>query len=65
MMQTPMEFIRCKRIETAKDLLLFSDMNITQIAYSTGFKSIHHFSNTFFKYTGIRPNQFKNAENKK
>ena len=64
MKQTPMDFIRSRRIEAAKDLLLFSDMNITQIAYSTGFKNIHHFSNTFFKYTGIRPNQFKSAENK-
>lgn len=60
--QTPMSFIKNKRIEKAKELLCYSDMNITQIATATGFKSIHYFSNVFFECTGIRPINYRNEK---
>ena len=56
---TPMQFIRDARIERAKELLRFSDMNITQVSSASGFQSIHHFSNLFFKQTGSTPSQYR------
>lgn len=56
---TPMEYIRNVRMEKAKELLVYSDMNITQVAECVGFRSIHHFSNCFSKYTGMTPSKFK------
>ena len=61
--QTPMNFIKEKRIEKAKELLLYSDMNISQIAIATGFKTIHYFSKVFYETTGARPLNYRN-ENK-
>ena len=60
--QTPMNYIRRVRMEQAKDLLLYSDMNITQVALSVGFNSIHHFSNVFQKHFGLRPNECKKSK---
>lgn len=58
---TPMAFILNKRIEKAKGLLRFSDMSITQIADALGFKSIHYFSNAFYKATGLRPSDYRSS----
>jgi len=58
--QTPMNFIKDKRIEKAKELLVYSDMNISQIAVATGFKTIHYFSKVFYEDTGVRPLNYRN-----
>lgn len=57
---TPVRFIRDTRLEKAGDLLRYSDMNISQIALATGFKSIHYFSKVFFECMGIRPIDYRN-----
>ena len=57
--KTPLEFMRQKRIEAAKSLLQYSDLNVTQIAEELGFKSIHYFSKVFYEQTGIRPLKFR------
>lgn len=59
--RTPMAFIQDKRIERAKELLIYSDMNISQIALATGFKTVHYFSNMFLKHTGKRPLEYRNG----
>ena len=56
---TPMAYVRKEKIKKAKELLIYSDMNITQISEAVGFESIHHFSNVFSKATGVSPNRFK------
>lgn len=56
---TPMVYILSRRIERAKSLLRFSDLNITQIAITTGFKSVHYFSRVFFKYVKVRPSDYR------
>ena len=58
---TPMAFLRKIRIEKAKELLCFSDMSVSQIAYMTGFETVHHFSNVFLKNTGTRPREYREA----
>ena len=61
--QTPMNFLKDKRLEKAKELLLYSDMNTSQIAIVTGFKTVHYFSKVFYETTGTRPLNYRN-ENK-
>lgn len=60
---TPMDYILAKRMEKAKELLRFSDMNITQIAYATGFKSVHYFSKVFFDNMKVRPSDWRLNQN--
>ena len=57
--KTPMIYVRDKRIQQAMQLLTYSDMNITQIANATGFKTVHYFSKTFFDCTGQRPLDYR------
>ena len=56
---TPIRYILGKRMEKAKELLGFSDMNITQIAAAVGFKDIHYFSKVFYDYMRERPSEYR------
>jgi YesN/AraC family two-component response regulator len=48
------------RIEKAKELLIKRpDWPVARIAEETGFASQHHFSNSFRKYVGMTPTQYK------
>ena len=58
--KAPITYIREERVFKAIELLKHSDMSVTQIAYSVGFKNIHHFSSFFLKTVGERPQAFKN-----
>ena len=46
------------RIEKAKELLLYSDKNITQVAEELGYNSIHHFSSQFKRVVGLSPKSY-------
>lgn len=54
------EYIRSRRIARAKDLLLQSDLPITEIAYQTGFSDYNHFSRVFRATTGRSARQYRN-----
>lgn len=58
---TPNEYIRLSRVNLAKHLLKFTDMNIYEIAEKTGFQSTSYFANTFKKITGMTPLQFRST----
>jgi len=47
------------KIEKAKELLVYSDMNITEIADELNYSSAAHLSNQFKKITGLTPSQYK------
>lgn len=49
------------RIQYAKKLLDTTSLKIYEIAEASGFHSTTHFSNTFKKYTGIRPNHWNRS----
>ena len=59
MKETPMSYLRSLRIREAKQLLVHSDMNITQISSAVGFLDVHHFSSTFKKTVGLSPSDYK------
>lgn len=56
---TPMVYTRDARIRRAKELLTYSDMNVTQIAEAVGFRSIHYFTRQFTDLEGVTPSQYK------
>ena len=56
---SPKQYIIQKKIETAKNMLLETDMSIKAIAEMLHFADSHHFSNTFKKQTGLAPVEFR------
>lgn len=47
------------RIEKVKELLVYNQLSLSEIAYQTGFSSVHHLSSQFKKITGLTPTYFK------
>ena len=62
--QTPNDFLKNIRLEQAKKLLLDSNLNINEIAYSTGFSSPKYFRECFKKQYGESPSDFLEHNNK-
>ena len=54
----PNAYINQRKISRAKELMLYSERNVTQIAEQLGYQSIHYFSRLFKKVTGITPTDY-------
>lgn len=48
-----------QRIEKAKELLVYDQLTMSEIAFQIGFSSVHHLSAQFKKVTGLTPSHFK------
>lgn len=59
------QYIIAKRLEKVKELLVYTDFTLTEIAYVTGFSSINHLSRQFKEITGLTPSYFKSVRNEK
>ena len=57
-------FIIAHKIEKVKELLLYEEYNITEIARMLNYSNIAHLSNQFKKVTGFTPTFFKAMKNK-
>ncbi len=53
------------KIERVKELLVYDELNITEIAWKMGYSSVAHLSNQFKKMTGLTPSFFKKIKDKK
>lgn len=53
------DFITSCRIEKAKELLLNTTMNVSEIANNVGYIDARYFSKIFIKSTGLRPMQYR------
>lgn len=62
---TIQQYIINHKIERVKELLLYEDLNLTEISYQMHYSSVAHLSNQFKKVTGLAPSYFKNLKNKK
>ncbi|WP_236648674.1 MULTISPECIES: helix-turn-helix domain-containing protein [Spirosoma] len=58
-------FIIAHRIERVKELLLYDELNLTQIAESLNYSSVGHLSSQFKKVTGLTPTYYKKLKHKK
>ena len=56
--QSVKEFIRIIRLKKAAELLLTSDSNISEIAYTIGFNSLSYFTTSFTEYFGMNPSKY-------
>ncbi len=48
------------RLEVAKNHLEFTDLSVTDICYSVGFRDLTHFMKTFKKRTGMTATEYRN-----
>lgn len=58
-------YIIAHKIERVKELLLYEDLNLTEISYKLNYSSVAHLSNQFKKVTGLTPTFFKHLKNKR
>jgi len=58
-------FIIAHKIERVKELLLYDELNLTEISYKLNYSSVAHLSNQFKKATGLTPTFFKLLKNKR
>jgi AraC-like DNA-binding protein len=58
-------FIIAHKIERVKELLLYDELNLTQISYIINYSSVAHLSRQFKKVTGLTPSFFKQLKDKK
>ncbi len=53
------------KIERVKELLMYDELNLSEIAYKMHYSSVAHLSNQFKKMTGLTPSHFKSLRIKK
>ena len=58
-------FIIFHKIEKVKELLLYDELNLTQISYILEYSSVAHLSKQFKKVTGLTPSYFKQLKTKR
>lgn len=54
------QYMITNKIEYVKELIIYSHLNITEIAWKLNYSSVAHLSNQFKKMTGLTPTAFKN-----
>jgi AraC-like DNA-binding protein len=58
------QFIILHKVERVKELILYGELNITEIAWKMNYSSVAHLSNQFKKVTGLSPSHFKRLKDK-
>ena len=59
------KFLIAHKIERVKELLVYNELNLTEIAYKLHYSSVAHLSAQFKKVTGLTPSHFKQLKNKR
>lgn len=62
---TIQQFIIIHKIEKVKELLLYDELNLTEIAHQLHYSSVAHLSTQFKKVTGLSPSFYKQLKNKR
>ena len=57
-------YIIAHKIEKVKELLIYDELNLSEISYSMNYSSVSHLSTQFKKVTGLTPTYFKNLKEK-
>ena len=59
------KFYLTHKIEKVKELIVYNELNLSEIAYKMHYSSVAHLSNQFKKFTGLTPSHFKELKNKR
>lgn len=59
------QFIISHKVERIKELIIYGELNITEIAWKMNYSSVAHLSSQFKKVTGLSPSHFKNMKDKR
>lgn len=62
---TIQQFIIYHKIERAKELLCYEELNLTEISFKLHYSSVAHLSNQFKKVTGLSPSEYKRLKDKR
>lgn len=58
------QYIILHKIERAKELLMYDELTLSEIAFKMHYSSVAHLSNQFKKMTGLTPSFFKSLNRK-
>ena len=59
------KFLIAHKIERVKELLVYNELNLTEIAYRMHYSSVAHLSAQFKRVTGLTPSHFKQLKEKR
>ena len=59
------KFVISHKIERVKELLVYNELTLTEIAYQMHYSSVAHLSTQFKKVTGLTPSHFKQLREKR
>jgi len=59
------KFFISHKIERVKELLVYDELNLKEIAFKLHYSSVSHLSSQFKKITGLTPSHFKQLKNKR
>lgn len=62
---TIQQYIIQHKIERVKELLLYDELTLTEIAWKLHYSSVAHLSNQFKKVTGLTPSYFKELKSER
>ncbi len=62
---TIQQFIIIHKIERLKELLIYDELTLSEIAYKLHYSSVAHLSNQFKKITGLTPTFYKQLKEKR
>lgn len=62
---TLQQFIIINKVERAKELIIYGELSLKEIAFKLHYSSLAHFSNQFKKVTGLSPAFFKSLKKRK
>ena len=53
------KYVINQKLERVKELIIYDELSLSEIAYKLGYSSVAHLSNQFKKVTGLTPSYFK------
>jgi AraC-like DNA-binding protein len=59
------QFLISHKVERIKELIIYGELNMSEIAWKMNYSSVAHLSNQFKKVTGLSPSHFKQLKDKR
>jgi AraC-like DNA-binding protein len=59
------KYFICQKIEKVKELIIYDELSLSEIAFRLNYSSVAYLSNQFKKVTGFSPTYFKQSKSRK